>query len=99
MKQKKIIINKSVARISLSIIILIISLAIVLVNQNNKVVGKIYFNKPVSWEQVYAYVYDEKGKELLGKWPGIELTKEEDYIIKIKCDSNEAIYKGYKIDK
>ena len=26
-------------------------------------------------------------------------TKEEDYIIKIKCDSNEAIYKGYKIDK
>lgn len=80
MKQKKIIINKSVARISLSIIILIISLAIVLVNQNNKVVGKIYFNKPVSWEQVYAYVYDEKGKELLGKWPGIELTKEEDYI-------------------
>ena len=80
MKQKKIDINKSVVVISLTIIILILFLTIILVSQNNKIVGDIYFNKPVSWEQAYAYLCDEKGKELLGKWPGIELTKEEDYI-------------------
>ena len=80
MKQKKTAINKSLVVISLVIIILMLFITIILVNQNNKVVGKIYFNKPVSWEQAYAYLCDEKGKELLGKWPGIKLIKEEDYI-------------------
>ena len=62
MKQKKTDINKSVVAIILAIIILIISITIILVNQGNKIVGKIYFNKPVSWEQAYAYLCDEKGK-------------------------------------
>lgn len=81
MKQKKIGIKKSVVIIILAISILLIALFITkVVNTNNKIVGKIYLNKPVSWEQAYAYLCDEKGKELLGKWPGIELTKKEDYI-------------------
>ena len=74
MKQKKIVIGKSVVAIILVIsILLAVQFATVVANKNNEIVGKIYFNKPVSWEKSYAYVCDEKGKELLGKWPGIEL--------------------------
>lgn len=62
----------------LSILLIILTFAIV--NNNKKVTGKIYFNKPVSWEQAYAYLCDEDGNELLGKWPGTELSKQEDYI-------------------
>ena len=96
MKQKKNVIARYIiAIIIITSILLVVQLANVVANKNNEVVGKIYFNKPVSWEQAYAYLCDEKGKELLGKWPGIELTKEEDYI-----HSFEVISKiGNKIDK
>ena len=69
--------------------ILILSLILILfigiVKSKNKineetVLGKIYFNKPASWEYLFAYLYDENGDELLGEWPGTELIKEKDYI-------------------
>ena len=79
MNFKKTILKKFIIVTLLALSIL--SLYVFIGNKNNsEVVGKIYFNKPVSWEQAFAYLCDEKGKELLGKWPGIELTKEEDYI-------------------
>lgn len=68
MKRKNIVINKAVIVIILAISILTVFLTTIVVNQNNKIVGKIYFNKPVSWEQAYAYLCDERGKELFGKW-------------------------------
>ena len=80
MKRKNIVINKSVIVIILAISILTVFLTTIVVNQNNKIVGKIYFNKLVSGERAYAYLCDESGKELFGKWPGIELANEEDYI-------------------
>lgn len=64
-------------------IILIIGLILIFifnVINNKQILGKIYFNKPVSWEQVYAYLCDNNGNEILGEWPGIKLTNEEDYI-------------------
>lgn len=79
MNFKKITLKKFI--IVILLVLSILSLCVFIGNKNNsEVVGKIYFNKPVSWEQAYAYLCDEKGKELLGKWPGIELAKEEDYI-------------------
>ena len=96
MKQKKVVIGKSVVAIILVIsILLAVQFATVVANKNNEIVGKIYFNKPVSWEQAYAYLCDEKGKELLGKWPGIELIKEEDYIHSFEVTSKI----GNKIDE
>lgn len=47
---------------------------------NDQILGRIYFNKPVSWECAYAYLYDNNRNELIGTWPGIELNQEEDYI-------------------
>ena len=94
MNFKKTILKKFIIVTLLALSIL--SLYVFIGNKNNsEVVGKIYFNKPVSWEQAYAYLCDEKGKELLGKWPGIELTKEEDYIHSFEVTSKI----GNKIDE
>lgn len=71
--------------------------------EENNVLGKIYFNKPVSWEHPHAYLYNSSNSsdELLGAWPGVELTQEEDYIYyfeitKDMVDSEDDI-KNYKI--
>jgi len=48
-------------------------------NYQAQVLGKIYFNKPVSWDCVYGYICDEENE--VSKEPiGIELKKEVDYI-------------------
>jgi len=93
---KKIRENKIIIGLSLFILILVSIFVINIVNQK-EVVGKVYFNKPVSWEQAYAYVYDENGKDILGKWPGIELTQQEDYICFFELTTKENKNIEYKV--
>lgn len=63
-----------------SILILLVLLSIIFFINSPKEFGKIYFNKPVSWDFAYAYLYDDNKNEPLGAWPGQELTHLEDYI-------------------
>lgn len=69
------------------------------------VLGKIYFNKPVSWEYPHVYIYNdsiEPIEEPFGEWPGIELTQEEDYIYYFTIEdgivSNEEELNNFKIN-
>ena len=51
--------------------------------EERDVLGRIYFNKPVGWDYPHAYLYKSDTsttEELLENWPGVELTREEDYI-------------------
>lgn len=45
----------------------------------SEILGRIYFNKPVAWENPHAYMYSGS-TEIFGVWPGQELTRLEDYI-------------------
>ena len=51
--------------------------------KRSNAVGRVYFNAPVGWDTPHVYLHTEdNSKELLGVYPGIELTKDEtkDYI-------------------
>lgn len=108
-KRKNYKINKR-AIISFIVIVFIIMLAsIYFLNKSEKVIGKIYFDKPVTWENVYVYVADESGEnEILGNWPGKILTNKKDYIYysditnKMKLsDKSKVIFndgENYKIE-
>lgn len=58
------------------------------INVETKSFGKIYFNKPVSWENVYAYLYEENEENIEGLWPGEELKCEKDYIYYLNITNN-----------
>lgn len=96
MEFKEIRINKVVIGMILCISTLVLIFAINILNQK-ELIGKIYFNKPVSWEEAYVYVYDENGKELLGAWPGTELVQEEDYIYSFNLTTKENSDIEYKV--
>ncbi len=104
MKSNKIIkINKKQSIILLIILVLIAS--IIFINNfksknKNTIHGKVYFNKPVSWDNPYAYLYDDQGNELFGAWPGVGLIQEEDYIYYFEIPDNMSDaddIKNYKI--
>lgn len=38
---------------------------------------KLYFNNAQAWSKVYVYAWDSANNELLGKWPGAEITNKE----------------------
>ena len=38
---------------------------------------KLYLNNEDGWSKVNVYAWDENGNELLGKWPGTEMTEKE----------------------
>ena len=80
--KKRIIKKRIIGLIILLILLVLIFVPVTLNKYKNdiEITGKIYFNRPVSWEKAYAYLYDDKGKVLVGKWPGIELISEKDYI-------------------
>lgn len=83
MKNKKTITNKFYIILVICLTILaFISVVSIQSKYNEKVVGKIYFNKPVSWEDVY--IYSDTGNELFGVWPGKKLEQEEDYIFSVE---------------
>lgn len=83
MRQDKRKLNKFIIALVACLIIVTLFFVINTINQNKnseQIAKKIYFNKPVSWEEAYAYLCDDKGNEIFGEWPGIELTKQQDYI-------------------
>lgn len=39
----------------------------------------VYFSNPNGWTDVYAYAWDSNGSEILGSWPGTQISEEDDY--------------------
>lgn len=71
---------------------------------SQEVLGRVYLNNPVAWEHPHVYIYNDNSGEqanLFGEWPGMELTKEQDYIyyIEITKDmiASEENLANYKI--
>ena len=97
MELKKRKINKYFVLLIACLIVLVLFFTINAIN-HKQISGKVYFNKPVSWEQAYAYLCDNNGNEILGEWPGIELTNEEDYIYYFDVTTSAKDYiTNYKI--
>ncbi|WP_312248500.1 starch-binding protein [Streptococcus parasuis] len=42
-----------------------------------QIANRVYFNNSQGWSKVYAYVYDNKGVPLVGNWPGKEMSQDE----------------------
>lgn len=75
-----------VKKIAVFIIIFLIMLTIIIIVHIKRIdnLKKIYFNKPVSWENVYAYIYDESENKPLEELEVFQLQQEKDYIYSIK---------------
>ncbi len=68
---------------NLCIIVLILMIVLassIYFSKKEKTLGKIYFDKPASWEHVYAYLYDSNTQTTSEQISVSELKQEKDYI-------------------
>ena len=70
----------------------------VLITETDSVV--IHFSNPFFWSTAYAYALDDEGKELLGSWPGMEISNNAQnkgwYTFEVSNDKDFEILFNYE---
>ena len=92
-KEKRI--NKVFCILIILFFIVIINLSIIKIILNNQ--KYIYFNKPVSWQDAYVYIYNEEN-EARDNTKSFKLKQEKDYIYSIKL-TDKILDKSKDISK